>query len=487
MFVFLQMGVSAYANGPLPADTTERVGRAQTFTYGIRDLSVLRGTRDVIWNGPELASRKIIDPRIFNSYYVTSDRYFGANAAENGTAHPLSWYQANYPQCIVYTPKREPAWEFEQTAIVPWAIWRNDCRRLFLTLFVGPLFPNAYFQAMSADNVAVDNVFDRAGVYDLDQRTTVVAATGAPSGTSCLPVENSSGIAPGNRIIVSDLSLGKVYYMGEVGRFSCAAGSVAIMPRMNYAAPLRARVWSAGWNQRYEHCISVPCPRVDAQLVADWAAWLRMLRRYLNDLSPPKSLIINLSIKLDNLSGAAEIATHADMIYDEGAFQGNNTNDCMPGGRGRLVGQNWLRKAEWYVAGQYSFIQAGATCTDRAHAQPLVEWNTASYLLTKTSHSYLHLCYNAGRSGDQCKSEFEDYSQLLYLDHGPADGPMRRDGGGCYVRTFGNSRVIAALNPAIDRRCTLNLVGYYHDAGGEEFHSSVQLGPTEAHVLVKQH
>jgi len=274
--------------------------------------------------------------------------------------------------------------------------------------------------------------------------------------------------------VVSPANPVKTFYIGAVEATSPGAG-LLVAPPLAGTIPSGAQVSAL-----------TPCPNVEGQLVADWASWLGALRGYLNGLRPSVGLIINESVTLDNLAGAATIAANADMVYDEGAFNGNDANLCRPGGPasfGPMVEKNWLSKATWYISHAIDAIQENATCSTVERARDTVEYAVASYLLTKTDHSYLALCYRGGASGADCEGYFEDYAPQLYWSHGAAKGAMTRAAGGAYVRVFANG--IATLNPSVSP-VTYNPDKPLHTFDGEEYSAAhpLLLPPVSARILI---
>ena len=481
-------GTSWSTECTLPVDVSTRIGRAQTFGYKIPDLQVLSGARDYIWQGD--TGTGIVPSSVFSGYYVTADR-----APYQGPTYKtkrLAWYQANHPDWIVYRPdQKTPAWEFcsaldpapggkcDGEGDVPLAIWNPGVQVWMKGGDVQTGIDKGIYQGISVDNVLPSNSFFKGGtcsvipdasgcthaggIWTPRYSSAGTTTTSAAAGATTIPVADSSAF---NAILRNPEGVSIVFRDGGPelyrGTLVAAASNVlTVSPPLNRSLPSGAT--AEGVNL------------VSNELARDWVNWLSTLKAYTN--AAGKCLTINLQWDNYNRANWALIATVPDMIFDEQGFGGSSsTKDCSPGGGAtyRLYDNLWVNKATDLASIGKPKILQGAMCTDPERSLAKLQYNVASYLLVKDSHSYQELFY-------ENFSSFERYPSLLYLHHGAAIGEMAVRNG-VYYRAF--EKALAVVNPSSTIARTYDLgPNAYHGPDCKRHEGNVLLPPISGLVL----
>ena len=151
--------VAGLAGIPLPPPVPDRIGRAQIFTYKIKDRHEMLGKRDIVWGDD---GQKI--EGLYTIKYMMNDR-------DPERKHDITWYQTNHPDWVVYQNDRKtPAHEFKYDwgYNTPVDINNPAVREYLFAANVQPVVASRRFEAMGVDNVECVNDWHRAGVWKTD-------------------------------------------------------------------------------------------------------------------------------------------------------------------------------------------------------------------------------------------------------------------------------------------------------------------------------
>lgn len=151
--------IAPAAGIPLPPLVPDRIGRAQIFSYRIKDRRALLGKRDIVWGD---AGAKV--DGLYTIKYMMTDR-------DPEKKHDIGWYQTNHPDWVAYQSDRvSPAHEFKYA----WGYntpvdFNNPAARAYLfEANVQPEVATQRYEGIGVDNVECRNEWHRAGVWGAD-------------------------------------------------------------------------------------------------------------------------------------------------------------------------------------------------------------------------------------------------------------------------------------------------------------------------------
>jgi Hypothetical glycosyl hydrolase family 15 len=148
--------VAPPAGLPLPPPVPDRIGRAQIFSYRIKDRQDLARKRDIVWgdDGEKIQG-------LYSIKYMMTDR-------DPDRGHDVTWYKAHHPDWVVYKNDREtPAHEFKYDWGYNTPVDFNNpaVREYLFAVNVKPDIASHRFEAIGVDNVECRNEWHRAGVW----------------------------------------------------------------------------------------------------------------------------------------------------------------------------------------------------------------------------------------------------------------------------------------------------------------------------------
>jgi len=228
----------------------------------------------------------------------------------------------------------------------------------------------------------------------------------------------------------------------------------------------------------------------DQRYINDRVTWLNHLASYVHDRNA--CLSENIAYDPTNTAATASFIGTADIWYDEPGFTGDsNPSACAPDGGGSgVTGQAWIDKVA-FVNGLKGGagvpnVQENSICPlGDPRTRTVLEYATASYLLTKNAHTYFLWFFDNGKTGDS--SSFTDQSPggiwpELYWSHGAAQEATTVVGG-VYRRMFANG--LALLNPSTSGSAPYALGNsVYHSFDGHRFTGTITLPPVTGKVLI---
>jgi len=411
-----QTGAFAQA---LPADVSNRVGRAGEFVYRYtaEQYATKLGERDVYWsNQPsqQAGGGKVRLPAgVFSGVYTAVSRVpahaqaFGrtriitACGVPRGGGCTLEWFRQNHPRWIIYKADQvTPAYQFGDKSWIPLDVSNPDVQSWIKTHVFAPLLDEGY-QAISVDNVTAVNGFGEAGVCSIAPTTNCTADGGK----------------------WTQLYTGILY---DDRRFTAA--------RIEWAKTITAFAHSRG-----------------------------------------RSTMANVTYAPRLQSDTAELINAFDLWFDETGFTGNNVpSECSLNTRSAITGKKWEDKVSFIVKqnagrGPKGYIVLNSICpfdaTSRAATFEMVEMAVATYLMVKNAHAYLWMFFSDGKEcgvAAYCDDRSGAAWPQYHLEHGPARGPFSAKGG-VYQRAFG--KVLALVNPHPGASLS-------YDLGAEIYHRS---------------
>jgi hypothetical protein len=162
----LQPKVSQRGAGLRPfIDTWKNIHLFQGFDYNIADPTPIAERYDFVWGASlyNVAAWRKGNPNIFLTYYIPFNRDFGT-FTDHSALHDLAWWQANYPDWILYRcDKKTPAYfgssdnvplDFSNSAVISWQV----------QTYAQPASASGY-DGIAADNADLGNWTGACGVY----------------------------------------------------------------------------------------------------------------------------------------------------------------------------------------------------------------------------------------------------------------------------------------------------------------------------------
>ena len=159
LVVIASLLASHAAEIPLPPPVPDRIGRAQIFSYRIKDRQALVGKRDLVWGD---AGQKVSG--VYSIKYMPTDR-------DPEKKHDIAWYKTNHPDWIAYQGDREsPAHEFKYAWGYNTPVDFNNpaVREYLFAVNVKPDVATRRYEGIGVDNVECRNEWHRAGVWGAD-------------------------------------------------------------------------------------------------------------------------------------------------------------------------------------------------------------------------------------------------------------------------------------------------------------------------------
>ncbi len=367
-----------------PVDVSDKVGLAYDFIYQFtaseyQDARNLE-SRAIIWNNqpgpPQGGADKLYFPKgVISSAYTSIARVpangerFGPVAVPTACADAdggcgLSWFQAHHPSWIVLKHDRAtPAFFFNDPTWLPLDIANPEVEAWIEANVFAPLLAAGY-QSISFDNVTDRNEFDEEGVCS-------VGVPDYASGGTCA---------------------------SHHGR----------------------------WVQLYSGAVNG-----DAAFIANRLRWIVAANDYIH-ATPRACTFANVTYDPANLVATADFVNGFDIWLDEPGFNGDaNPFTCEAGGGPvyHLWGDDWRAKIAFITGlnggtGPKAMVQTASICPLPRADRKVVEYAVASYLITKSAHTYLFPYFDNGATyaaffDDKVDGAWPEF----WWRHGAAQGP----------------------------------------------------------------
>jgi hypothetical protein len=386
----------------LPVDVSTRIGRAGEFVYRYtpEQYATKLQERDVYWNNQPTSlqggANKLRFPAgVFSGFYAAVSRVpanaqaFGKTRIITACGNPrgggctLDWFRQNHPRWIIYKADQvTPAYQYGDKAWIPVDVSNPDVQSWIKTYVFAPLFDEG-FQAISVDNVTVQNDFGEAGVCSIAPATNCTADGGTWTQIY------SGARYDDHRFIAARIEWAKAITAFAHSKGRSAMANVTFIPRVERATTELINAFDIWFDETGFTGNSVPS---DCSLTASPA----MTGKKWEDK-------VSYIVKLN-------------------------------GGRGP--------KGYIILNSICPFDSPSRTATFE-----IVEMAVATYMMVKNAHTYLWMffsngkeCGGAGYCDDRAGASWPQY----YIEHGPARGQYSVKGG-VYQRAFG--KALALVNP----------------------------------------